>query len=171
MAKTYNEVDHTVYDLIESVMKKHHADLAEHEVTVHAVFVEATDKEGGEVPALKHGGYPAAAKIKITSLEQRARGVADAQMTIDGYHWRRMGPAQQLALIDHELEHLILNPTKEGVIGDDLGRPRLKCQLHDWQLGGFASIVERHGENAIEVQEIQKCRELWEQLSLWPKAA
>ena len=29
----------------------------------------------------------------------------------------------------------------------------------DWQLGGFSAIARRHGEHALEVREVRKCRE------------
>ena len=85
---------------------------------------------------------------------------------------------------DHELMHL--DPVVEGTTTetvpseedpnlfrkvertffktDDAGRPRLKIRLHDWQLGGFAAVAERHGEHAPEVVEARKLAERFGQL-------
>lgn len=35
---------------------------------------------------------------------------------------------------------------------DDQYRPKCRMRLHDWQLGGFEEIAERHGSAALEVQ-------------------
>ncbi len=173
MGTTYEACGGAVDALIATTIKAHHPDLHRLEATVAAVFVVKVDKEGTPQVGLKRNGLPAAAKIQVTPLADRAREMADAKLTICQYAWARLNENQRLALIDHELQHLELKPTEDEdgapVEVDDLGRPRLKLRPHDWELAGFQAVVERHGENALEALQIQRFRaDFGEQLALWP---
>jgi hypothetical protein len=165
---TYDDCDGKTYQMIKSTMAQYHPDLAGADVTVRAVFAHNEDKDGNAVCAVKAHGHTAAAKIQVTSLQDRARGLADCKLTIDHYSWERMAESRRIALIDHELEHLELKTDDDGVVYDDRNRPKLKCKLHDWLLAGFASIIERHGEAAVEHREMIRWQETWGQLSLFP---
>lgn len=157
MAVTYEPVPDMVRESVYGVMRECHAELTKAEVTVHGLFARDSDKETDEpIQAVKRAGYPAAAKISVTSLADRARGIADAKLVIDAFSWERLSEAQRLALIDHELEHLALKVDNETgeVKRDDLGRPKLGTRCHDFELGFFASIAERRGKVAIEASEV-----------------
>ena len=150
MPTTYEPCGTDVTDLITEVMRTQHAELAQYSTRISAVFATRDSKKHGHMVALKARGFPIAAKIQITALADRARGEADAKLTIDSYAWNNLPPGQRRALIDHELEHLELRPTTKGENTDDLGRPRLGIQTHDWELTGFEAVVARNGENALE---------------------
>lgn len=195
MSTTYQTADDVVTRAVTKIMKQYHAPLANAGVTVRCLFaVNSTD-----APAVKHGGYPALATIKINSLQNRVEGKCDATMVIDEVAWKEMSDEEQEALVDHELEHLTLAPAKKkkgkkrkqrdpaekkfiGQIAqaiedagvpmenvtvnadlddspspvqlDDVGRPKLKIVLHDWQLGGFYSVAERHPGVAHEARAV-----------------
>lgn len=173
MPTTYEACGDAVNELIAATIEKYYPDLLRLEATVAAVFVAKTDKEGIPETGLKRNGYPAAAKIQVTPLADRARGMADAKLTIDRYSWDRLAEHARAALIDHELYHLELKVGEDDdgnpIECDDLGRPRLKCRPHDWEMTGFAEVAARHGENALEVQAVKAFRaEYGEQLRLWP---
>jgi len=169
MPITYDTVDKTTDDLIKRAMAMYHSELAGAGVTVHAVFASNIDKETGEIcPAVKVHGHTAAAKMQVTSLQDRARGLPDAKLTIDEYSWKRMAESRRVALIDHELEHLVLKTDDDGIVFDDRGRPKLKLKIHDWQFQGFAKIIERHGEAAVEHREMVRWQEKGGQYSLFP---
>ena len=156
MAITYEPVPDEVRESVYRVMRECHTELTNAEVTVHGLFARDYDKETDEpIQAVKRAGYPAVAKISVTSLADRARGIADAKLVIDAFSWERRGEAQRLALIDHELEHLVLRVDDETgeVKRDDLGRPKLGTRRHDFELGFFAAVVERRGRAAIEASE------------------
>lgn len=160
---TYQAADGTVADLVQRVMREHHPALADTGVTVSVVMAAKETEEEGAVPALKRNGLDIAAKIQVASLVDRARGLPDTKLTVDQFAWDRLAERSRIALIDHELEHLQL-------VGetDDLGRPKLKLRPHDWELTGFARVVERHGEAALESQQVARFRaDFAEQLSLW----
>lgn len=49
---------------------------------------------------------------------------------------------------------------------DDVGRPKLKMRLHDWQMGGFREIAQRYGSDALEVVEARKFEEVYGDVTL-----
>lgn len=175
MATTYQECGDEVDRLIRQVMEKHHKELFDQKVTIHAIGARRESKKEGSVPALKSDGMIVAAKVQITSLQDRSRGITDAKMTIDMLTWDTMAITRKEALIDHELMHLTVahqKPTKandwdKSVKFDDLGRPMLKARPHDWRLTGFAAVVERHGEASVESSQFLSFRAEFGQLNLF----
>ena len=166
MATTYEKCDQTVHDLLTKLIGKYHSPLKEAGVTFDLVFASKVDKDDQPVAAIKLHGVAAAAKVKITSLEDRARGVADAKILIDEYEWSHAKPETQAAIIDHELTHITLKD--EGEL-DDLGRPKLKMREHDWMVWGFDVIAERYKTFAPEYQAFYDAAEHFKQLNLFDK--
>lgn len=173
MSKTYTKASDEVMALVYEARDRNgwHRVLSSLGVTFDVLMVEDVDDEGESHPALKHHGYPAAAIIKINSLEQRTLGQADALLTIDACSWSELDEEGRLALLDHELEHLQVLAEKpvgimytnefgalQGIVRrDECGRPRLKMKLHDWQLGGFRAVAQRHKEKALEIVAVRAC--------------
>lgn len=174
MPLVYEKAGEAIHQSLVDIMLEHHRELAACEVTVDVLKVAKVDSDGiADGHALRHNGYAAAATIKIVAPKQRALGQADALVTIDSTTWDVLDEAERVALLDHELEHL---QVRSGAIGypvaidadtgelvgkavlDEQGRPKLLMKLHDWQLGGFKAIAERHGTGALEVQEALDCR-------------
>jgi hypothetical protein len=150
--KTYSKASQDVLDHIERMKQAHHeADLGE--ATVDALFV--FDDEDSHSQVLTHNGYPAAAMVKITGLKDRALGIADAVIIIDRAYWSACTAAQRDALMDHELQHLERAFDEETGDGksDPLGRPLLRSRKHDYQMGWFAAVAERHGQDSPEVRQ------------------
>lgn len=164
---TYAKANQIARDILDELLAEHYRELSNHEVTIGMLFAHATTNDAGEKtgPAIKHQGYPAAGLIEVTPLKKRVAGLQDAIITIDGDLWPDWTEQERKALIDHELYHLELlrDPESGDVKTDDHGRPRLKCRLHDWQLGGFQAIAERYENDAIEVQEAVKFKTLYGQ--------
>lgn len=137
-------------DYVIEVMREYHPRLDEAGVTVEVRWQIAGD---GEEHAIKVKGYPALATIAITPLKYRCLNVADAQIDIDRAKWVDMDDDRRKALIDHELYHLELVEDEETgeVKRDDADRPKLRIRPHDWEIGGFDAIAQRHQEHAAEV--------------------
>lgn len=171
MPKTFFRAHTDVAELVAAVMHEHHRGLHDAGVTVDCVMAESAGKYGVPRPAIKRNGYPCAAVIRISSLEDRARGVPDVRLTIDGNEWLKLPPLQRRSLVDHELQHIDVNPTKASKkrpskTTDDLGRPRLKLRPHDWELMGFRDVVARNGENALEAIAIHRFAADYKELQL-----
>ncbi len=153
---TYRNADAGDIALLAEMQSTHHRDLVEAGVTVGLLAAHAPrDKNTGEPKgqALSLHGYPCWATVKINSLRDRVEGKADATVTIDGDRWCELETPEQRAVLDHELTHLEVVHDADGAIAlDDALRPKLKMRLHDVQLGGFYSIIDRHKMAAIEAQ-------------------
>lgn len=154
--------DRDVFDSIERMRSKYHSELNEFEVTIGVLQVDRRKGDDGEWidgPLLSLHGYEAVATIRITSHLERLMDVPDAILTVNGERWRDLTDEQRDALIDHELEHLeIVRDGENTPLYDDNNRVRLRCRKHDWQMGGFHSVVRRHGTHAIEAEAVARVR-------------
>ena len=149
MAKTYERAPDEVEERAERLINLYHTDLELAGVRIDFIF--ATNDDG---TAVTHHGYPALALCRVVSLKDRAKKMGDAEIVIDGVAYDAMSDAQKDGLLDHELEHLIVVRDKDGEIAtDDLYRPKLKLKKHDWQMGWFTNIAQRHGMNSPEVYQ------------------
>lgn len=162
---TYTKPDPETVGLLNHAMKLYHERLKLAEVTIgvlaaHGPVSEETGERTG--PAIKHHGIKALAKVRIVSLRDRAHGLPDAEILIDGDEWPMLSRQQRIALFDHELTHLELAGET-----DDLGRPKLKIRQHDFQVGWFHEVAERHGSSSIEVQQAQQFADEHGQLYLF----
>ena len=168
MATSYQTADIDVLDLLARVMREHHPRLTEAGVRVGVLMAENPDGD-----AIKHGGYPVFACIKVVSLKDRVSKQYDAELLIDRRAWDAAREEQQLALLDHELSHIDraeLSPNDAKAARrddpnaptwklDDLGRPKLKTVPGDWNVGdGFAEVVARHGRHAVEYANLEHGR-------------
>lgn len=161
MGKTFNKItareESRVYERMIHVRDQYHPALRDAGVTVELVGVSASRDKNDEAagPALKHHGYPARAIIKIRGLEDRAAGSDDARILFDADAEPEWSGAELDALLDHELAHLELVTDKDGgLVHDDVGRPKLRMRVHDFEIGGFHHIAKRHGPNAGETQQV-----------------
>jgi len=108
--------------------------------------------------ALKKNGVKALGVTRIVNLKDRSKGLGDAEICLDGHWWERAEEAEQRALLDHELHHIV--PTKKT---DDLGRPKLKLRKHDVDIGWFAIIAQRHGARSQERKQAASMVEVYGQ--------
>lgn len=169
MATTYTKAgpgDDATKVLAQALVRYHQV-LVNEKVTVEVLL--ASNPEGQPV---MHHGWPACAVVKVNSLKDRAAGCCDARIVVDGDGFENWTAGKRLAVLDHLLEHLELLYDKEGAVKtDDLGRPRLRLKPHDWQMGGFDAICERHGANAVEGQALAKAlKRLQQQQFDWDAA-
>lgn len=153
----YEKDDGRIAAIAEYCIERYHGHLRDNGVTIDFLFAHAKTNQNGDVEdaALKLNGYPCGAIVRIVGLKDRTKGNADAEIVVDGDQWDEWSRAEQIALIDHELQHLTLVPSKDGkgIKRDDLDRPKLKMRLHDRQFGWFDIIARRHGEAAFEVKQ------------------
>jgi len=182
MAVTYTVCGPEITDAIQAAMTEYHPKLIEAGVTVSALLAEKIDEESGEVfDALFTRGQVVAAKISITSLEDRILGLSDAKLVINRKSWEGFSAFRRRALLDHELQHLELVPEErdgphpvalDGMTRlDDARRPKLKLRHHDWEITGFAAVVERHGEASVEAAQFSAFEDRYGQLCLFGPAA
>lgn len=156
----YERGERQHYEVLAKAMKKYHADLADAEVRVQIVVAHASEDANGEPtgPAVRLHGMACLAVVRILGLKDRLLREHDAEITLDGDNWPHWSAAKRLSVMDHELTHLELQVHKDsGIVQrDDLDRPKLKMRPHDWQVGWFHEVAERHGVESVEVQQFRQ---------------
>lgn len=168
MAVFFGMPDDDAKELLAQAMRDWHPTLHRLGVKVQ-IIMAASDND---TPAVKHDGHAALASIRIVSLKDRLTKQFDAEMLVSRADYEEMSEARRLSMFDHELSHI--DPVKKevkqrkGYKGpeqyyvplDDLGRPKLKLKLGDWSAGdGFRAVVARHGDNAIEFENLRRAYE------------
>lgn len=157
---TFSKCPKSVLDLAAEILCEFddHKPLLNARVTIDYLFAYPDRNEDGEAlnEAIKHHGVKALAVTKKNTLKQRALGLADAEITIDGDWWEEATIPEQKALLDHELHHLELKENEDGLMKDDLDRPLLKLRPHDVDVGWFKLIAERHGVHSQERQQAKQ---------------
>lgn len=171
---SYTKCDKSVQEMANGLMGRFetHALLVKAGVTIDFLFAHAKVDESSNEPigfALKHHGYRALGICRKLSLKDRAAGRSDAEIVIDGDWWRDAGDEEREALLDHELHHMaVCVNDSDAVLRDDLGRPRLNIRKHDFQVGWFHVIAERHNKWSIERQQARALMSSSGQL-YWPE--
>lgn len=153
---TFQKVDVASQLLLEDVRDEFHRPLVEAEVRVGMLHAFGTKNEDGELtsPAITHNGCKCAGLAKIVNLRDRALGMPDVLVLVDGDRWPKWDEARRRALIDHELYHFEIQRDREGnAKADDLGRPKIKIRPHDFEVGWFRDVAERHGAASFEVEQ------------------
>lgn len=148
-----------ILKMAQEVLETHHPRLKTPDGSYVRLCVLLAFRGGdSKEPAVKLHGYPCYATIGIIPLKQRVDKRADAEITIDRDVWDNdLTEPQQRALLDHEITHLeIVKDDIGAIVTDDIGRPKLKMRLHDYQIGGFSEVAQRHRGNSIEVIEGRK---------------
>lgn len=153
MGVHYEEPSPDQISLLAEVRRQYH-DQRLGDVTIDLLIAKADENEDTGEPkgnAITVHGMAAYSVTKINPLDLRVQGLADARIIIDGQRWTALSKSTRAALLDHELTHLELRTDKWGNTAlDDWGRPKLRIRKHDFQVGWFEEVAERHGRNSIE---------------------
>lgn len=156
-----------VLEIGDALVAESFPDLAEAMVTVN--YLMAEPGKGG--PALKLHGHACEATVRVNSFRERVEGLKDATISLDLEVWESLDDEERVALVAHELEHLVLKRHTKGdeegqVKTDAAGRPMLGCRHHDYTLGGFRSIASRYGDKSPEARAGRQFRDEYGQL-IW----
>lgn len=158
MSVILDSAEQSVHDMANEIIDAHHPELkgvpnVDGSRSRLCILMACNEDKESDEPPVKCHGYPAAAIVSIIPYKQRVDKRADAEIIIDALVWDGLTEPQQRALLDHEITHLEVQKDEHGFVKtDDAGRPKLKLRLHDWQIGGFRSIAERYGDEALEVR-------------------
>ena len=146
--KTYQVAPEEVTESAAAVIEKHYPEITESGLVIEYQFANS---DSG--PAVSVGGWPCNASIKIIGLQDRVAGRGDAIVTIDQKRWDELTEENRVALLDHELYHLICQREDDGAFKKDgAGRPKLKMRPHDVEVGWFKEVAIRNGEHSMEVK-------------------
>jgi hypothetical protein len=164
------EPSHEIYAVLNRVIEQHYPQI--HRLIPQlniGVLLVRSDQEGK--PALKHQGYPETALIHVVSPVDRAVGGPDVVIRYDAAEWDDQDDDERAAILDHELQHLCIKSNSNGEGGevadqDEFDRPVVRRRNHDFQIGGFYRIIERHRDAAPEKRALDIVREQLRQMSL-----
>jgi hypothetical protein len=136
-----------LYEAVNRVMQSTHPEL--HAAAVHVDVIVARSEDG---PPLTVRGVECAGTIRITSSRERALGIGDAVMVLNGELLPTWSDKRLASAIDRELMRLEL--TKDKKTGepkeDDQGRPKLRIRPFDFSIEGFHDVADRNGRESIE---------------------
>lgn len=151
MSIVYERAGGDVLSLAEDIMRTHHPELQTGPGEYPRLCIlMASGAEPGRSAVVAHG-YPCQATIAVIPYKQRVDKRADAEIIIDERNWLDLSEARQRALLDHEITHIEIQKDEHGHLKtDDMGRPKLKMRLHDFDFGGFREISRRYGADAPE---------------------
>lgn len=129
-----------------------HPKLTAADLKIGVMSVAVIDPETDELlPALKCHGQHAEATISKTTPKNRLLVDFDAIITVDLARWNETPTPQRVALMDHEVTHILLLESELGELKtDDLGRPRFKLRPDEMYYTGFLEVIARHGKRAGE---------------------
>ncbi len=143
--------------MVSGLVHQHHPHLRIADVRVTVLFARREDTESGILmPALLDRRRRILAKVSVIPQRWRAHGCADAEIQVCAQAWEERSDSErrQLALLDHELEHLDLALDQKGrVQWDRRGRPCLDTRGHDAEFGWLARVAYRWGDDAVEVEQ------------------
>lgn len=162
----YQKATDNLRQQLAQVMATYHDRLLANEVTIDVLM--AFRKETDDY-AVKAHGYGALATVKITPVKDRVKGLADAEIVVDGDYCDTWTDTELQALLDHELTHLelVVDRKTGNICRDDHGRPKLAMRLHDRQMGWFDEVAQRWGDSAAEVQQCKQLLTDWEFCQLY----
>jgi len=152
---TYTQATTETMTLLASARARYHSPRLSQELTIGVLMASAVTQHGAA----------AIAKVRIVPLRDRAHGLPDVEILLDEQHWTESDRAHHMALLDHELTHLLPIEDSGGrLMVDDLGRPRVRLRQHDWQVGWFHEVAKRHGSRSVEVLQAHALADAYGQL-------
>jgi hypothetical protein len=160
MPTVFEPADADVRDLIATTIERYFPEIHGLEEPVTFDVQMATD-EKGEKPPLKRHGHPCAAIISITKPEERVKGTPDVRLKIAKVRWEAMDGETRVALLHHEISHLVPKYDKDtgSLKLDPYGRPVVKCRPDDFMPTGFYETIRIFGAKALEWQSLTAIQE------------
>lgn len=127
------------------------------DVTIAVLSAHASRDEEDEPrgEALSCRGRPILGKIRISTTEDRAEGMADVRVLLNGDRWGQLSGPMQRAVVDECLTMIEVWQKDGAPIRDDLGRPKLQQRPFDFELSGYHDVAARHGASSVEVHNFR----------------
>lgn len=162
MNKIFEDATPAEYELLMGVRSTYHPTLNNvrpaPEIKIGLIFVSGFNSDDELEPCLKVHGTPALGCTRLITGKHRVFNPNDAEICVDRYFWDNTTQDKQRALLDHELEHIVVRTDAQGtqMIDAATGRIKLRLKPDDWAITGFLSTVRRFGQDANEVVAIQR---------------
>jgi len=167
---TYQKADNYTVNKMNELVVACFPELVRCKVTFEVIFAYPTLNDKGEAKghAIAKNGLPVCAKSKKTSLADRAAGMADAVIYLDGDHWGKQSEKEQEAILFGQLYAFQVQTDDAGMVkGDDLGRPKLKILPPDFYAAGHLAVIEKYKEASPESKSLIYTSELVQKYFNW----
>lgn len=160
MAATFDRATDETVDILNRTVERFHKELNDYSVRIGLIMAFGPRDEAGNLKrtAIQRNGVPCAGQVRIVGLKDRLLKQLDVEVLLDGDYWETIDEPKKIAIIDHELEHIVpvLDKKTNKIKLDDLERPKLKLKRDDINWWGIAKIAERHGIDSQEVLGYQQ---------------
>jgi hypothetical protein len=116
--------------------------------------------------ALKERSIPVCGTVKVVGQLQRAAGLADALVILDGFWWNHLdwSDRRKEAEVWKQLARLAVKRYKEGAVkSDDGGRPKLEIRPPTIFLAVDAAVLRRYGDVLPEARVLEELAQSWQQ--------
>jgi hypothetical protein len=147
---SFQRCDPSVVALAAVLIGEFHEHLQARGVAIDYLFAYADrDPKTGEQKgdAITVRGRRSLGRASLNGPKERARGLGDALILLDGDWWQTVDDPERRAVLDHELTHFAV---PEEVVRDKQGRPKLVLREHDVEVGWFREVARRHGSHSAE---------------------
>jgi hypothetical protein len=169
---TFQRCPPAIKAMADEILREHesHQQVVSAKVEIDYVFAFADVNDAGVTinNALTHHGSRALGICKKIALKERVLGRGDVEIALDGRWWQEASEAECRAVLDHELHHIEVKVDLNGVCRDDIGRPLIKLRKHDYDVGWFNIIAQRHGTASIEAKQAKQIMDEMGQY-YWPE--
>lgn len=154
-AKIYIQASDAEKAVLQRAMATYHPALLEANVKVAFTMARKFDSQEQPIHCVKFAGANAAAVTRKVPPRRRVYDEHDAEIEVDGLTWDELSEPQRIALLDHELNHIVVSVGDDNAVQlDDMGRPKVRLIPDDFTLTGFYAIGRRHGRTALEWRSV-----------------
>ncbi len=154
---TFEDPSNKMEEAFEEVrrLECHHERLKDVKIAVFSAHASRDEDDEPRGEALASGGRPLLGKIRISSLEDRAEGMADVRVLLNGDRWGQLSGPMQRSVIDDCLTQIEVRQKDGAPMLDDVQRPKLQVRKWDFELRGFHEVAARHGSHSLEVHNFK----------------
>ena len=155
---TFKPAPKAVADMAREILCAYntHKPLLDAKVKIDFVFAYADENEQ-QLPrnfAITHHGRRVFGQARVIKLKDRVMGRGDAEITLDANWWDAASEQKQRALLDHELHHVLVKTDRHGRFEfEGVHRPVIGMRRHDFEIGWFTVIADRHGADSVECDQ------------------
>jgi|CXWL01.1.fsa_nt_gi hypothetical protein len=144
--------------LLDQTVKTYHPKLLAAEVQIGMVMLWDEPRGDAEPkrPIRVHG-CPALARVRRLNVRDRLLTGKTITIEVDQAAWNKLTERERVALLDHELTHVVAQEIRDGVFAQhDDEHPEVKLRPDDYTINGFFEVGRRHGRDSGEVRSLEQ---------------
>lgn len=141
----------TMYAMLDEVVQKWHGHLTDASIVLAWNTSWSADADGRLVLGKCKKASDLDRELFASTADEGEQRQLDFVILLNEEAWHEMGPAQQTALLDHEVSHCAIAEDENGhPKHDECGRVCYRIKKHD--LEEFRDVVSRHGAYKSDIE-------------------